>query len=159
MLGGAIVLAWLDFTLYGNIYRFMPIALALPLFYKRNIAQLRALILACVAVVAVSYALKYGAEFLINHGYLAILKDFAARPINGRFNGIVSGHCATAFIAVAFSVVFMRVEWKILISVLALGVCVSRYCSGFHTLSQIILGALIGLFVSLATFRAIQRRL
>lgn len=145
-------LIWIDFKLYGSIFRFMPVFLAFYLLYSKKIKEIKVLILACIAVVLVTYSLKYGIEFLIDKGYLESLKDIAMRPINGRYNGFPSGHCATAFIAVAFGITYMRIEWKVLIFLLALLVFFSRISSQSHTIIQAIIGSLIGFGVSWAIF-------
>nr|QGT50401.1 hypothetical protein Helico5904_0730 [uncultured Helicobacter sp.] len=145
----AVILCLWNFEIYGDIFRLMPIFVGLLLLVQKKYILLRDFIITCVIVLGIAFGCKMGFAFLAAYyGDSESIMSFvqiAKRPINGEFKGFPSGHTTAAFIVVAFGWIYCSMKWKILLLILALLVGYSRIYSTWHTSTQVICGALLGL--------------
>ena len=139
---------------YGDIFRFMLIPLIIFLGITKCYIPLKNLLLTCAIVLGIAFSCKLGFAYLASHYVdsqsLMSFVQIAKRPINGEFKGFPSGHTTAAFIAVAFAWIYYDVKWKILFFILAALVGYSRIHSLWHTPTQVIVGALLGLGLGVA---------
>lgn len=155
----ALTLGLWNFKKYGDFFQIALPALCvvLPL-YQKDFQKLKQLIFAILASTLITHLCKISIPYLVaEHGMREIF-SFAQRPINMmRFDGFPSGHTQGAFIGFAFAFVYFKMRWKILFFCLALMVGISRIYSGYHTILQVICGALVGFFVSYLMIRFLQK--
>lgn len=144
----AILYLW-NLEVYGDIFRLMPILVGILLLVQKKYMLLRDFIITCVIVLGIAFGCKMGFAFLAAHyeDSQSIMQfvQIAKRPINGEFKGFPSGHTTAIFIVVAFGWIYFGMKWKILLLILALLVGYSRIHSTWHTPTQVICGALLGL--------------
>lgn len=150
-----IVISLFSFELYGNIFRFMPVFFLLFLIYEKNYFRFKEFLFVFISVSILGYIVKFSIKYLLNNQYLdsELLLKIAMRPINGEFDGFPSGHALTAFIAFSYAYLYCNLQWKILVFIISLLVCLSRVYSLWHTYFQVIFGALFGFFISLILFK------
>lgn len=157
----AIALIIFDFKIYGDIFRYLlPLLCAFLPLYERDFEKLKALIFATLISTLATYLTKFCITHLVAQHDMGAFFSFAQRPINmARFDGFPSGHTQGAFAGFAFAFVYFKMRWKILFFCLALMVGISRIYSGYHTILQVICGALAGFFISYFVIRFLQKRL
>ena len=156
----ALTLGLWDFKKYGDFFQIALPALCvvLPL-YQKDFEKLKQLIFAILISTLITHLCKLTIPYLVaQHGMGQVL-SFAQRPIDmTRFDGFPSGHTQGAFIGVAFAFVHFKMRWKVLFFCIAVMVGISRIYSGYHTILQVICGALVGFFVSYFVIRFLQKR-
>lgn len=156
----ALTLGLWNFKKYGDFFQIALPALCvvLPL-YQKDFQKLKQLIFAILASTLITHLCKLSISYLAAQHGMSEIFSFAQRPINmARFDGFPSGHTQGAFIGFAFAFVYFKMQWKILFFCLALMVGISRIYSGYHTIFQVICGALVGFFISYLVIRFLQKR-
>lgn len=156
----ALTLIAFDFKKYGDIFQIaLPALCVFMPFYERDFEKLKQLIFAILLSTLVVQATKLGISYAVAHYDMGEFFSFARRPINmARFDGFPSGHTQGAFIGFAFGFVYFKMRWKILFFCLALLVGISRIYSGYHTILQVICGALVSFFVCYFVIKFLQKR-
>lgn len=156
----ATTLIALDFKKYGDIFQFaLPTLCVFMPFYERDFEKLKQLIFAILLSTLVIQATKLGISYAVAHYNMGEIFSFAQRPINmARFDGFPSGHTQGAFIGFTFAFVYFKMRWKILFFCLAFLVGISRIYSGYHTILQVICGALVSFLVCYFTIKFLQKR-
>lgn len=97
---------WLyDKEIYGDVFRFMLIALGLFWFIQKQFQPLKYLIIIAIVILGIAFTSKLLFAYLAHHygdiEWLQNILEIAKRPINGEFKGFPSGHTTAAFIASA----------------------------------------------------------
>lgn len=156
----ALTLIAFDFKKYGDIFRFVLPALCVFMpFYERDFEKLKQLIFAILLSTLVIQGVKFGISYAVAHYDMGAFFSFAQRPIDmKRFDGFPSGHTQGAFIGFAFAFVYFKMRWKILFFCLALMVGISRIYSGYHTILQVICGAIISFLICYFVITFLQKR-
>lgn len=156
----ALALGLWNFKKYGDFFQLALPALCvvLPL-YQKDFEKLKQLIFAILASTLITHLCKLSIPYLVAQHEMGEVFSFAQRPIDmTRFDGFPSGHTQGAFIAVAFAFAYFKMRWKVLFFCLALMVGISRIYSQYHTILQVICGALVGFFISYLVIRFLQKR-
>lgn len=156
----ALTLGLWSFKKYGDFFQLALPALCvvLPL-YQKDFEKLKQLIFAILASTLITQLCKLAIPYLVAQHGMSEIFSFAQRPIDmTRFDGFPSGHTQGAFIGVAFAFAHFRTQWKVLFFCLALMVGISRIYSEYHTILQVICGALVGFFVSYLVIMFLQKR-
>ncbi|WP_238700351.1 phosphatase PAP2 family protein [Helicobacter jaachi] len=150
LLVGVCALAlWLyDVELYGDVFRYMPLAFGVAWLVQRRYTPLLYLVITSIVVLGVAYAIKLACVYVANYYAhivdIELLATFAQRPINGAFNGFPSGHTTSAFIASAFAFRYVSVKWGLFTFVLAALVACARVMGDWHTIIQVVFGGIWG---------------
>lgn len=140
---------WLyDKEIYGDVFRFMLIALGLFWFIQKQFQPLKYLIIIAIVILGIAFTSKLLFAYLAHHygdiEWLQNILEIAKRPINGEFKGFPSGHTTAAFIASALMWHFIGKKWGIFTFILACFVGYSRILSLWHTPLQVLAGAILG---------------
>lgn len=151
------LIAW-DFKKYGDIFQFaLPALCVFMPFYERDFEKLKQLIFAILLSTLAVQFFKFGISYAVERYDLGEFFSFAQRPINGKFNGFPSGHTQGAFIGFTFAFVYFKIHWKILFFCLASLVGIARIYTQYHTILQVICGALISFFICYLTIKFLQK--
>lgn len=134
------------FTLYGDIFQFLPVMAGIVSMAKQDWRGLGELAIGTGSVLAATYAIKYSFVGVSrNHPNWATISQ---RPNNGSYDGFPSGHTASAFSAAGFMQRRYGWKWGVPTTILATLVGVSRVTAQRHTITQVIAGAILGYGVS-----------
>ena len=81
------------------------------------------------------------------------------KRLGSQVYGMPSGHAQTAFYCLAFILLSLH-NWKITVFyiLLSLLTCYQRYVYKEHTLWQIVIGALVGLFIGCICFKSAEKK-
>lgn len=137
----------------GDIAQFLPVATLAYTAILRDFTGFKQQAIGWVAVVASTYAIKYGLHSLAPSS--PTIQSLSKRPDNdGKFEGFPSGHSSSAFAAAGFMQKRYGVRLGLPTALVASFVGFSRIHADRHTLVQVICGGLLGFFISFFCARA-----
>lgn len=143
--------------LYGDIFRLMILPIAGIWLLQKQYTKLKELIFVSLCVLGIAFAIKLSIAYFASYDSLQYFLEFAKRPINGEFKGFPSGHTTAVFIVVFFVWKYGSIKWRIVVTLLASLVALSRVISMWHTPTQVIAGAILGFVGSLLILKIIHR--
>ena len=134
------------FQIYGDIFQFLPLMVAIYPMAIQDWKGVGQLAIGTGSTLAITYISKLSfAAIAVKH------PDWAAisrRPDGTGYNGFPSGHTASAFSAAGFMQRRYGWQWGVPTTILATLVGASRVTSKRHSITQVIVGAILGYGIS-----------